>query len=306
MFTPENFLANSTTTNLVNSSTTTVGSDHDTDDETANVITTTIGGGLSMIGVIFIVFSYFKLLEYRAGGTTAQTILLFISTADFIAACSNVVSVWIPARSDTAACKTGGFLIIFATTSSFFWTSCLAIHLYLIIMNKSHLVSHKKKMLIFHIVSWGLPLLFGSVALGCKALGPSPENKNESLIKLTTGGWCWIRDFHDKKKNIAWTMMTSKIWELSSYLLITVLCILIFIQLRFKIKTTDSISEDTLAEARKVERRMMFIPVAFVLLRVWGTVRYFAYVSELPIRAKVLQNMPLYALQVGAFNKYTV
>ena len=80
MFTPEHFLANSTTTNLVNYSTTTVGSDHDTDDETANVITTTIGGGLSMIGVVFIVFSYFKLLEYRAGGTTAQTILLFIST----------------------------------------------------------------------------------------------------------------------------------------------------------------------------------------------------------------------------------
>jgi hypothetical protein len=74
----------------------------------------------------------------------------------------------------------------------------------------------------------------------------------------------------------------------------------------FQIKTTHSISEDTLAEARKVERRMMFIPVAFVLLRVWGTVRYFAYVSELPIRTKVLQNMPLYALQVGAFNKYSV
>jgi G protein-coupled receptor 157 len=102
-------------------------------------------------------------------------------------------------------------------------------------MNKSHLVSHKKKMLIFHITSWGLPLLFGSVALGCNALGPSPENKKESYIKLTTGGWCWIRDFHNKKKNIAWTMMTSKIWELSSYLLITVLCILIFIQLRFKV-----------------------------------------------------------------------
>lgn len=45
----------------------------------ANVITTSIGGGLSIIGVIFIVVSYFKLVKYRAGGTTAQTILLFIS-----------------------------------------------------------------------------------------------------------------------------------------------------------------------------------------------------------------------------------
>ena len=56
--------------------------------------------------------------------------------------------------------------------------------------------------------------------------------------------------------------------------------------------------EDTMMEAKKVEKRMMFIPVAFILLRVWGTVRYFAYVSSLSVRASVLKNIPLYALQV--------
>ncbi len=134
------------------------------------------------------------------------------------------------------ACKAGAFLIIFATTASFFWTSCLAIHLYLIIMNKSHLVSPAKKMLIFHTVSWGLPLLFAIVAASCGALGHSPSlSKSETYIKLTTGGWCWIRHFDDRNKTIAWTLMTSKFWELSAYLLITVLCWLILIQLRLKV-----------------------------------------------------------------------
>lgn len=49
----------------------------------ANVITTTVGGCLSMMGVIFITVSYFKLVEYRAGGTTAQTILLYISFGSY-------------------------------------------------------------------------------------------------------------------------------------------------------------------------------------------------------------------------------
>ena len=58
----------------------------------ANVITTSIGGGLSMIGVMFIVISYFKLVEYRAGGTTAQTILLYISIGIIIIYLSSVMT----------------------------------------------------------------------------------------------------------------------------------------------------------------------------------------------------------------------
>ncbi|XP_028413145.1 G-protein coupled receptor 157-like [Dendronephthya gigantea] len=221
-----------------------------------------------------------------------------MTSTDFLSAASNISGVWHQTQTATPACQIEGFIIIFSMTSSFFWTSCLTIHLYLIIMNKNHLISTSKKMFIFHAVGWGLPLILAFIALGGNALGPSPAlNKNESYIKLTTGGWCWIKDFHDDRKTLAWTMMTSKFWELSSYLLITVLCLTIFLTLRFKIQETDSIGEDTLAEARKVERRMMFIPIAFILLRIWGTVRYFAFLSTLSVRTSVLKNIPLYAMQ---------
>ena len=66
----------------------------------------------------------------------------------------------------------------------------------------------------------------------------------------------------------------------------------------FIFQATATIDEDTMMEAKKVEKRMMFIPVAFILLRIWGTVRYFAYVSPLSVRTEVLTNIPLYALQV--------
>ena len=78
MSAPESFFAPSTTKNRMDAYTSTDPgylSNHDK----ANVITTTIGGGFSIIGVAFIVFSYLKLVEYKAGGTTAQTILLYIS-----------------------------------------------------------------------------------------------------------------------------------------------------------------------------------------------------------------------------------
>ena len=296
MLLPED-LAYSTTKNVVNHSTTT-GRDQHAAMDRANFITTTIGGGLSIIGVIFIVVSYFKLVKYRAGGTTAQTILLYISLADFLAAGSNISSLWSAALHVGHACKAGAFLIIFASTASFFWTTCLAIHLYLILISKGDLISETAKMLLFHAVSWGLPLLFSAVALGCDALGQVPSfSKTETYIKLTTGGWCWIKKFEDKKKTIAWTMMTSKIWELVSYLLITVLCLLILKQIRLRVKATDSIDEETLAEARQVEWRMMYIPVAFIMLRIWGTVRYCAYISDLSVRKDILQNVTLYALQ---------
>ncbi len=74
---PESFSAYFTTESAVNHSTTTPDKHPELD--RANLITTTIGGGLSIIGVIFIVFSYFKLLKFRVGGTTAQTILMYIS-----------------------------------------------------------------------------------------------------------------------------------------------------------------------------------------------------------------------------------
>ena len=291
-------LAYSTTKNVVNHLTTTHGPDQQAAMDRANFITTTLGGGLSIIGVMFIVVSYFKLVKYRAGGTTAQTILLYISLADFLAAASNISSLWFAALHVGHACKAGAFLIIFASTASFFWTSCLAIHLYLILMNKGDLISETAKMLLFHAVSWGLPLLFSAVALGCDALGQAPFlSKTETYIKLTTGGWCWIRKSEDKRKTIAWTMMTSKIWELVSYLLITILCLLMLRQIRLKVTTTDSIGEESLAEARQAEWRMMYIPVAFIVLRIWGTVRYFAYISDLSVRRDVLKNVTLYALQ---------
>ena len=157
-----------------------------------------------------------------------------------MAAVSNVVSVWLPKPMDTKptpACKAGAFLIIFAATASFFWTSCLTIYLYLIVINKNHLISQRKKMLIPHALCWGLPLFFASLALGCKALGPAPilKHKNETCTRLTTGGWCWIKEFENKADTIAWTMMTSKLWELTSYLLIIILYIAIFVQLHWKV-----------------------------------------------------------------------
>lgn len=155
-----------------------------------------------------------------------------------MSAASNILGVWHQTQKATQACQAEGFLIIFSVTSSFFWTSCLTIHLYLIIMNKNHLISHSKKMFIFHAISWGLPLALAFIALGCDVIGPSPSlNENKTYIKLTTGGWCWIKNFDDDEmKTVAWTMMTWKFWELSSYLLITVLCLTIFLKLHCKVR----------------------------------------------------------------------
>lgn len=208
--------------------------DTPTHHHTANVITTSIGGILSMVGALFIVISYIKLREVRTG---AGKILLCISIADFLSACSSVIGVWV--QSTGKSCKTEAFLIIFSSTASFFWTSCLAIHLFLVTVNNNDMSESRKRTFGFCTVSWGLPLFFSIVALGCGALGPSPSlSRSKMYIKLTTGGWCWIKQFKHKSDTIVWTLMTSKLWELASYLLIVVLCLLILRQLRFKVRKT--------------------------------------------------------------------
>lgn len=190
-----------------------------------------------MIGVTLIIVSYSKLEEIRTAGTTAQRILLCISTADFISAGTSIIGVWF-SRSTGTGCEAEGFLIIFSTTASFFWTACLAIHLFLVMVNQTGLVGSRKVILAFHFVSWGLPLLFSVMALSCGALGPSPFlSTSKRYVKLTTGGWCWIKHFEDKSKTIAWTLMTSKLWEITSYFIITVVYWVILCQLRLKVRS---------------------------------------------------------------------
>ena len=80
------------------------------DMDRANFITTSIGGGLSIIGVLFIVVSYFKLVKFRAGGTTAQTILLYISSG-MVLLC--VCFLWLPKGLCMGfSCKRLGYILI--------------------------------------------------------------------------------------------------------------------------------------------------------------------------------------------------
>ena len=88
----------------------------------------------------------------------------------------------------------------------------------------------------FHLVCWGLPIVITSAAIIDKALGP--DNSSVSV------GWCWVKQECESDSvslnssvnpksclpdhmDIIWQLVDAKGWEILSYLLVAVICMVI-------------------------------------------------------------------------------
>ena len=147
---------------------------------------------LSMAGAILIILSYILIREIR---TTIRKILLHLSIMDFMVAAGNGVGVFINFDqyfADSAnnvsspvygACKAQAFFSTYGTHSSILWTNCMAVYIYLYVMQ---LPKVAWSMYVFYVLNYGLPLITSLWFLLTKRLGYSPYGGS---------GWCSIIDF---------------------------------------------------------------------------------------------------------------
>ena len=123
------------------------------------VIFTGVMSALSMLGciVIFMTYAHFKDLRM-----TSRRLLVCLSMADFVTALGNFMGVmWVLFRyssleGNMAYCKAHSGMTVFSSISSYLWSICIALYLYVaLVKGKAELAETLSKL--FHGVCWPIP-----------------------------------------------------------------------------------------------------------------------------------------------------
>ncbi|XP_053853788.1 G-protein coupled receptor 157 isoform X1 [Vidua macroura] len=262
---------------------------------------------LSCAGSALLLCTHAQWPELR---TRPRQLLLHLSLADLLSALSYFYGVLRDFERTSWDCVLQGALSTFANTSSFFWTMAIALYLYLTIVRgsptgtgllwgfhavRNHIVAPKilttsplkskankqtsgrMKLWIalcaefhFGIRSWGVPLAITVAAVALKKIGYDASN--------VSVGWCWVN--LDAEDRLLWMLLTGKVWEILAYVTLPVLYILI--------KKHINRAHAALSEYRPIlpgapalqprasvaDKKLILIPVIFIFLRIWSTVRF--------------------------------
>ncbi|XP_069401876.1 G-protein coupled receptor 157 [Ovis canadensis] len=200
----------------------------------------------------------------------ARRLLLFLSLADLLSAASYFYGVLQDFKDSSWDCVLQGALSTFANTSSFFWTVAIALYLYLSIVRTARAPETGRLLWTFHVVSWGVPLAITVAAVALKKIGYDASD--------VSVGWCWIN--LEAEDRVLWMLLTGKLWELLAYVTLPVLYLLIRKHIR---RAHAELSEyrPIVSEAHQLQHRtsvadkkLVLIPLIFICLRVWSTVRF--------------------------------
>ncbi|XP_076848097.1 G-protein coupled receptor 157 [Brachyhypopomus gauderio] len=231
---------------------------------------------LSFVGSLLIIFTYATWSDLR---TTPRKLLVFLSVTDLLSAASYFYGVWRMFNSNTWDCVVQGAISTFANTSSFFWTVAIAIYLYIFIVKSSQRLADGL-VLYFHLISWGVPLAITVAALSLQKIG-----YDASEVSV---GWCWVSI--QEKDHVLWMLLTGKIWEFLAYVTLPVLYVLIKRHIH---KAHVALSEyrpilaghlASSSSSTMADKKLTLIPIIFIALRVWSTVRFLLLLSGSPAR----------------------
>lgn len=224
---------------------------------------------LSFLGSSLIIITYIVWSDLR---TTPRKLLVWLSVSDWLSAVSYAYGVGQVFHADSVDCVVQGAISTFANTSSFFWTVAIAVYLYVFIV-RSNKRAADSLVLFFHLISWGVPLAITAAALCLNKIG-----YDASEVSV---GWCWVKI--QARDHVMWMLLTGKIWEFLAYVSLPVLYILI--------KRHIHTAHAALSEYRPIlasssaahsfssmaDMKLTLIPVIFIFLRIWSTVRFILF-----------------------------
>eukprot|EP00118_Oscarella_pearsei_P027092 m.1010 g.1010 ORF g.1010 m.1010 type:complete len:388 (+) comp5454_c0_seq1:129-1292(+) len=279
-------------------------------------VVTTVIGALSTLGCLTIVITYMAYPNLR---TMTRKLLVYLSFADYFVAVGNVIGAVFQCRVLAPTSHAGeiqSFVNTFATMCSYFWTTFFAVYLYVVIV-KGNVNLADKLVWMFHVVGWLLPAAVTTAAavkgkLGCTK--GANGNTSEAGLADDTGGWCWIKLDESHGQNVAWMLITAKFWEVSCYVVLIIFYVLIKRHVNQE-KSAYShnrrlVTRDSLAAVTKtVDKKLIFVPVIFIGIRIWGTIRFFLYVAS-PLLIECGNNKTVWLMYMqgigdsaqGAFN----
>ncbi|XP_013393575.1 G-protein coupled receptor 157 [Lingula anatina] len=235
---------------------------------------------LSIIGSVLIIATYIAFREIRS---TSRKLLVYLSIVDFFTALGNLIGVIryvynytneISTDCDNPGpvCVAQSVITTFSSMASFFWTVMIALYLHVSVVGGDSRKADRK-VWAFHVLSWGIPAMLTFTAWQYGVLGEDGSQ--------TSAGWCWIKttcsDGMSPGEEIGWMLLTGKAWEIIAYLLTPA----IYGHIKCHIHRTivqvhhRYIDSDTIHAVERADRKLTFVPIIFILLRIWGTIRFF-------------------------------
>ncbi|KAL9983833.1 hypothetical protein ACROYT_G006071 [Oculina patagonica] len=210
--------------------------------------------------------------------------IVFISIGDFLVAGADIVGEWGVKQGPGLGCRIQAAIGIIAILPSFSWTVYLSFYFYLTICRRISLESERMAMRFFHVTAWGIPLTIAVIAYALKGVGYSGD--------LGSSGWCWISTDQATWKMVSWMFFSGKGWEISAYIGITVFYVLVKLHIRRQVRSgfvpgSPFLTVKSVEVAKKADHKLTFIPVVFILVRIWGTIRFFRWVACLPDCQKI-------------------
>ncbi|XP_043532106.1 G-protein coupled receptor 157 isoform X1 [Chiloscyllium plagiosum] len=228
----------------------------------------------SCLGSLLIIGTHCWWPELR---TRARQLLVYLSLADLLSAASYCYGVLRDFQSSTWDCVLQGAVSTFANTSSFFWTVAIAVYLYLLLVRSERALADSL-VLWFHAVSWLVPLLITVAAVSLQKIGYDASD--------VSVGWCWVSI--QAEDHVLWMLLTGKIWEFIAYITLPTLYILIKKHIykahealsEYRPILTSSSSHHTRSSI--ADRKLTIIPIIFIFLRIWSTVRFILTLCNSP------------------------
>jgi G protein-coupled receptor 157 len=211
---------------------------------------------LSIMGSLFIFLSYTLWSDLR---TTPRFMLVCLSLADLITASGNMFGVFY--RQGGVICTIQSAFTSTSSICSFLWTVSIGTHLYL-----SMLKSTKKRNFqpLYHVISWGLPIVILVIALSFRALGADDFSR--------AVGWCWISD--KVEYPLFWSFFVGKAEEITSYFVTFLLYALTLWRLHRRVNAGLLPSKNVRKVITQVDKKLMLVPLVFIMVRIWGTTRF--------------------------------
>ena len=197
-----------------------------------------VSSAFSCLGSLLILLAFLTLPEIR---TLAQKLITLLAIADFFTAFGYfMAAINFLAHFDTnpsngrtsscgpfhTVCEIQSFITTTSSLCSFLWTTLLAVYFHVVIVNKQTVFS-KKALALCNLFAWGLPLVITIPLVISRKLG---------YIPYAASNWCFIKDtdslpLRDKPEVIGLILVAGKFWEITCYILVTVLYISIAISI---------------------------------------------------------------------------
>lgn len=181
---------------------------------TLNRTLVVLTSALSLLGAIVIIITYYAWKDMQS---TSRKILVYISGADCVVVSSFMFGAFLPPNTNSPACTAQSLLYTTANLCSIFWTTFMAVFLYISIARKKPKLADIM-FYMFHAIGWVVPVLIACIALQAGVLGNDRD--------IYSSAWCWIK-VHDSGKNvednyIMWMLVTGKAWEVLVFILILI------------------------------------------------------------------------------------